>query len=618
MDSAHEVSARRFTPRKFATRFDPVCYTHSMPLDVNAVVLENRRLSEHYSVLVLDAPPIAAATQPGQFVMLKPSHGTDPLLRRPFSVFEVLRNADGAPSGISILNKKTGVGTSLLYDVEPGATIACLGPLGRPFEAVPPPAEAWMVAGGVGLAPFVTLATRLQQLGTPTTLFYGARTASELYYVDLFERLGVHTVLATEDGSRGTTGRVTGPLADELQASGRGRGDSPIRVRPDANDARRRAARRTAPARLRRLARTGDGLRHGRLLQLRGADARSAARRPALRPLVRRRSRLRLAPHRLGGADSLTPDLSVSIGAWRLTNPLIAASGCFGYGVEYADAVDLASLGGVAVKGLFLKEREGHPPPRIVETPSGMLNAIGLQGIGVHRFVAEKLPELRALRAAVLVNICGTTIDEYVELARILSDAEGVAALELNISCPNIKEGGITFGCSLTGTHAVVSAVRKVTRLPVIPKLTPNVTDVASFARAAEEAGADAVSLVNTFLAMAIDVETRRPRLSNIVGGLSGPAIRPIAVRMVYECRQAVRLPIIGMGGIATASDVLEFLIAGANAVQVGTANFVDPLLWPKLLTGLEEYMQRHGLTRIAELTGTLDTSREEHAWISS
>jgi dihydroorotate dehydrogenase (NAD+) catalytic subunit len=319
----------------------------------------------------------------------------------------------------------------------------------------------------------------------------------------------------------------------------------------------------------------------------------------------------------LGIRDYLM-DLSVSIGTLRLANPLIAASGCFGYGVEYAKAVDLASLGGIAVKGLFLAEREGHPPPRIVETPSGMLNAIGLQGIGVHRFIAEKLPELRQHRAVVVVNICGTTIDEYVELASILSDAEGVAALELNISCPNIKEGGITFGCSLTGTHAVVSAVRKVTRLPVIPKLTPNVTDVASFARAAAEAGADAVSLVNTFLAMAIDVETRRPRLSNIVGGLSGPAIRPIAVRMVYECRQAVRLPIIGMGGIATANDVLEFLIAGATAVQIGTANFVDPMLWPKLLDGLASYMTRHGLVRLSELTGTLDTTKEEHAWISS
>jgi dihydroorotate dehydrogenase (NAD+) catalytic subunit len=311
-------------------------------------------------------------------------------------------------------------------------------------------------------------------------------------------------------------------------------------------------------------------------------------------------------------------DLSVSIGSLRLVNPLIAASGCFGYGVEYADAVDLSALGGVAVKGLFLAPREGHVPPRIVETPAGMLNAIGLQGIGVHRFIDEKLPELRARKAVVLVNICGTTLDEYVELARILSDAEGVHALELNISCPNIKEGGITFGCSLPGTHAVVSGVRKVTRLPVIPKLTPNVTDVASFARAAEDAGADAVSLVNTFLAMAIDVETRRPKLTNIVGGLSGPAIRPIAVRMVYECRRAVKIPIIGMGGIASAGDVLEFMIAGANAVQVGTANFVDPFIWTRLRDGLRAYMQRHQLSRIEELTGTLDTSRKHQAWISS
>ena len=311
-------------------------------------------------------------------------------------------------------------------------------------------------------------------------------------------------------------------------------------------------------------------------------------------------------------------DLSVALGSLTLPNPLIAASGCFGYGVEYGDVVDLSTLGGVAVKGLFLAAREGHPPQRIVETPAGMLNAIGLQGIGVHRFIRERLPELRDRRAIVFVNICGTTLDEYVELARILSDADGVAALELNISCPNIKEGGITFGCSLTGTYEVVSAVRKVTTLPVIPKLTPNVTDVASFARAAEDAGADAISLVNSFLAMAIDVETRRPKLTNIVGGLSGPAIRPIAVRMVYECRRAVKLPIVGMGGIATAEDVLEFLIAGANAVQVGTANFVDPFIWPRLLDGLKAYMKRHGISRLADVTGSLDTSRKEQAWISS
>jgi dihydroorotate dehydrogenase (NAD+) catalytic subunit len=311
-------------------------------------------------------------------------------------------------------------------------------------------------------------------------------------------------------------------------------------------------------------------------------------------------------------------DLSVRIGSLTLKNPLLAASGCFGYGVEYADVVDLSSLGGVVSKGLFLEEREGHPPPRIVETPAGMLNAIGLQGIGVRRFVDEKLPELRARRATVFVNVCGTTLDEYVEVSRILSDAEGVDAIELNISCPNIKEGGIQFGCSLTGTFDVVSAVRKVTRLPVIPKLTPNVTDVASFARAAQDGGADAVSLVNTFLAMVIDVDTRRPKISNIVGGLSGPAIRPIAVRMVYECRQAVAIPIIGMGGIAGARDALEFMIAGATAVQVGTANFVDPFIWSKILDGMQDYMTRHQIARIADLIGTIDVSARDKEWISS
>jgi len=297
-------------------------------------------------------------------------------------------------------------------------------------------------------------------------------------------------------------------------------------------------------------------------------------------------------------------DLSVRIGALTLKNPVIAASGCFGYGVEYSTAFDISTLGGVAVKGLFLNEREGHAPPRIVETPAGMLNAIGLQGIGVHRFVAEKLPELRALGATTIVNVCGTTIDEYCEVSRILSDHEGVHAIELNISCPNIKEGGIQFGCSLLGTHDVVSAVRKVTSLPLIPKLTPNVTDPASFARASEEAGADAVSLVNTFLAMAIDVETRQPKLTNGMGGLSGPAIRPIAVRMVYECRRAVNIPIIGMGGIATVEDALEFIIAGADAVQIGTANFVDPFLWQGLIDGINTYLDRHGFASVANLVG--------------
>jgi dihydroorotate dehydrogenase (NAD+) catalytic subunit len=306
-------------------------------------------------------------------------------------------------------------------------------------------------------------------------------------------------------------------------------------------------------------------------------------------------------------------DLSVRIGSLRLANPIIAASGCFGYGLEYAEVVDLASLGAIVVKGLFLNEREGHRPPRIVETPAGMVNAIGLQGIGVHRFIREKLPELRRRGATVFVNVCGTTIDEYVEVSRILSGEEGVAALEINISCPNIKEGGINFGCNLSSTYAVVSAVRRATTLPLIPKLTPNVTSVASFAQAAEEAGADAVSLVNTFLAMVIDVETRRPMLSNVMGGLSGPAIRPIAVRMVHECARRVKIPVVGMGGIAGARDALEFIIAGATAVQVGTANFVDPFIWGKLLAGIRDYLERHRIGRIADLIGSLDLTRPAH-----
>ena len=312
------------------------------------------------------------------------------------------------------------------------------------------------------------------------------------------------------------------------------------------------------------------------------------------------------------------PDLTTQIGALKLSTPFIAASGCFGYGVEYSDLVDLSTLGGISVKGLFLEPREGHPPARIIETPSGMLNAIGLQGIGVRQFIEDKLPLLRDKHAVVIVNICGSSVNEYAEVARILSDADGIAAIEINISCPNIKEGGITFGCNALGTSEVVRAVRSTTNLPIFPKLSPNVTDIASIAKAAEEAGADAVSLVNTFLAMSIDVETRRPQLSNIFGGLSGPAIRPIAVRMVYECSSAINIPVIGMGGICTARDVIAFLIAGSSAVQVGTANFEDPMIWPKLQLGLVSYLERHKCNTVKDLVGTLDLSDRNTEWTSS
>jgi dihydroorotate dehydrogenase (NAD+) catalytic subunit len=291
----------------------------------------------------------------------------------------------------------------------------------------------------------------------------------------------------------------------------------------------------------------------------------------------------------------------------RLRNPLIAASGTIGYALEVAGTLDFSLLGGLVLKGLYLEPREGNPPPRIVETPAGLLNAVGLQGVGARHFARELAPRLGEIGTLVFANVCGDTVEEYVEVARVLSDAPAVVALELNISCPNVKKGGMAFGADPKMIAEIVGAVRKATRLPVIPKLSPNVTDVTVCARAAAEAGADALSCINTLLGLAIDVETRRPKLAYGTGGLSGPAIRPIAVRMVWQVARAVSIPVIGIGGISTAADALEFLIAGARAVQVGTANFVDLGVYARILEGLEDYLKRHGLDDVNQVVGTLE-----------
>ena len=298
--------------------------------------------------------------------------------------------------------------------------------------------------------------------------------------------------------------------------------------------------------------------------------------------------------------------LAVDVAGLHLKNPLIAASGTFGYGVEYEGILDLNVLGGLVTKGLYLEPRDGCPTPRIAETPSGLLNAIGLQGVGVRAFVRDVLPRLAPYDTAVIVNVCGDTVEEYAEVTRIVDDAPGVAAVEINISCPNVKVGGMAFGGDPEMTFAVVAAVRKATRLPVIPKLSPNVADITVFARVAEEAGADALSCINTLLGLAIDVEARRPRLAFGTGGLSGPAIRPVAVRMAWQAARAVRIPVIGVGGIGCAADALEFMLAGCRAVQIGTANFVDPGLYQRMLADLGGYMERHGLRDINSVVGGL------------
>jgi dihydroorotate dehydrogenase (NAD+) catalytic subunit len=300
------------------------------------------------------------------------------------------------------------------------------------------------------------------------------------------------------------------------------------------------------------------------------------------------------------------PDLSVNLAGIRMKNPVMVASGTFGYGPEYAELVDLNQLGAVVVKGIGVESTPGNETPRTVEVPSGLINAIGLPNPGVEGFLREHLPFLRGYDVPVIVNIWGRTIEEYEEVAARLDGAEGIAGLEVNVSCPNIKEGSGLFGTNLDMFRRVLGAVRRRTRWPMIPKLAPDVSDMAAFARAAQDAGADAISLINSFPAMAIDVETRRPKLAHVTGGLTGPAIHPIAVRLVWQASRAVTIPVIGMGGITSAPEALEFIIAGASAVAVGTANFTHPQTALEVIGGLEQYLARHGLDGVAALRGTL------------
>jgi dihydroorotate dehydrogenase (NAD+) catalytic subunit len=308
---------------------------------------------------------------------------------------------------------------------------------------------------------------------------------------------------------------------------------------------------------------------------------------------------------------SAKPDMKVTLAGIELVNPVIAASGTFGYGIEFEEIVDLERIGGFVTKGISLEPMSGHPAPRIVQTAAGMLNAIGLQNVGVRDYLERKLPPLaRYPLCKVIVNVFGYTVGEYIAVIERLNQAEGIAAYELNVSCPNVHAGGMAFGADAGSLEYLVARAKAASRRPLIVKLSPNVTSIAHMAQVAANAGADAVSLVNTFMAMSIDAETRQPRLSNITGGLSGPAIKPIALRMVYEAARAVTIPIIGMGGIVTAEDAVEFLLAGATAVQVGTASYADPRAAESIAKGLESWCRSHQIERVADLTGGLDVPR--------
>ena len=593
--------------------------------DIDAAVIANTRLSDDYNVLALDAPGdrralARRAVRDGEAVARRPIRCCAGRSRSSKSC----ATRSGAPTGISILNKRIGVGTRAALRRRTGRAIACLGPLGRPFEPVDPPARG--VDG-----------RRRRRPGAVRDARRSAARAAARRRRSSTAR-GARAICTTSTRSSGSASRRA---RDRGRQPRRPAASSPAR----SNDALDRA-RPDGPVKLYVCGPTpmmravaDSPSRHGRrcdvsLEQVMGCGLGGCY--SCVVPVAQRSRGRRTSSARASTARSSTPTASsgrrwridpgpasVSIGSVRhrialrrtRSSPPAAASATAS---STATSSTSSTLGGVAVKGLFLAEREGHPPPRIVETPSGMLNAIGLQGIGVHRFVREKLPELRERRAIVFVNICGTTIDEYVELARILSDAEGVAALELNISCPNIKEGGITFGCSLTGTHDVVSAVRKVTPLPVIPKLTPNVTDVASFARGGGR-GRRRCRLARQHVpgdghrrrdpaAEAVEHRRRAERSGHPADrgahGLRVPAGGEAADHRHGRHRHRRRRPRVHDRRRA--------------AVQVGTANFVDPFIWRKLLDGLRRLhgAARHRAPRRSH--GTLDTAQEGAAWISS
>ncbi|MBU3856590.1 MULTISPECIES: dihydroorotate dehydrogenase [Bacteroides] len=300
-------------------------------------------------------------------------------------------------------------------------------------------------------------------------------------------------------------------------------------------------------------------------------------------------------------------DLKVKIGQLEMKNPVMTASGTFGYGLEFQDFVNLEDIGGIIVKGTTLLPREGNPYPRMAETPMGMLNAVGLQNKGVHYFADHIYPQIKDIKTNMIVNVSGSQVEDYAETASIINELEHIPAIELNISCPNVKQGGMAFGVSAHGAAEVVSAVRKVYKKTLIVKLSPNVTDIAEIARAVEGAGADSVSLINTLLGMAIDAEKRKPVLSTVTGGMSGAAVKPIALRMVWQVAKAVKIPVIGLGGIMNWRDAVEFLLAGASAVQIGTANFIDPAVTVKVVAGINDYLERHGYASVEDIVGALE-----------
>ena len=552
---------------------------------LDLTVTENLRLHANYVLLKLTSPSPLPEMLPGQFAEIRVDGSPTTFLRRPISINYV----DRQRNEVWFLIQLVGDGTKRLGEAKAGDIINVVLPLGNCFTMPEKPSDKLLlVGGGVGTAPMLYLGEQLAKKGCKPTFLLGARSDKDLLQLEQFAAYGeVYTT--TEDGSHGEKGYVTQHSIlnkvcfEQIYTCG----PKPMMMAV-AKYAKSKGI--SCEVSLENMMACGIG---------------------ACLCCVENTTEGHLCVCKEGPVFNINKllwqYLSVNIGELQMNNPVMTASGTFGYGEEFADFIELSRIGGIIVKGTTLHKREGNPYPRMAETPSGMLNAVGLQNKGVHYFVEHIYPRIKDIQTNMIVNVSGSAIEDYAETAAIINELDKIPAIELNISCPNVKQGGMAFGVTAKGAEEVVKAVRSVYKKTLIVKLSPNVTDITEIARAAENGGADSVSLINTLLGMAIDAERRRPILSTVTGGMSGAAVKPIALRMVWQVAKAVKIPVIGLGGIMNWKDAVEFMLAGASAIQIGTANFIDPAVTVKVVEGINDYLDRHGYQSVKDIIGALD-----------
>lgn len=576
-----------------------------------ATILANELITDQYYWMAFETKEKFKSVLPGQFlhILCRDHFSTDPLLRRPISICRY--HEKKGLYVFEIIYKISGRGTALLAKMREGDYIDVLGPLGNHFRVDKKVKNAAIIGGGVGVPPLIFLADLLdKQKGLKYSIFIGGKSANDLLCKKDIERLGADRYFSTEDGSVGFEGLITDCFTKELNSGKKYDVIYACGPTPMLKAIQKIGKEENIQTELSMEEHMGCGL--GACLSCAVNTTDGIKRVCKDGPVFNgnslkwdwRDERVNLLDNVRAREPVYNTDLTVDLGKLRLRNPIITGSGTFGYGEEFLELIDMSHIGGISVKGITLRARQGNRQQRLVETPAGILNTIGLQNYGIDEFIAKKLPVLKSYDTAIIVNISGERVEEYAELAGRLNDAEGISAIEINISCPNVDEGCMEFGKNPSMAAKVVEAVRKNTDYFCIVKLSPNVTDIAQIARACEDHGADCFSLVNTFLGMSIDHATAMPRLGRLMGGLSGPAIKPLAVRMVWQLYENTELPIIGMGGIMGLQDALEFVFAGSKVISLGTANFIHPKIAMDIVGDLTEYLIQERIAKFEDIVG--------------